>query len=211
MHLHPDEPLQIARLLGFLQQGEWLARDIAARQAHLATCPALRRFFAMQSRQEAFHAAVFQNAVHWLAPRGVRPPAPEPLAQYRAGIEAALARGDVAESLLALQVLFEALGDVVLQAIDAGIEWRGGGFARLRRVLRAQEQAHHAFGVRALDGLIASGQDSMERLRGQSGVYFGLIDGMCRALADLFAGFDENPADYLQRFHDRLPAWTRPA
>ncbi len=122
MHLRPDEPQQIARLLGFLQHGEWLARDVAARQARLAEAPALRRFFAMQSRQEAFDAAIFQGAVHWLAPRGICPPAPKPLAQYRAAIEAALARGDIAESLLALQVLFEALGDVVLQAIDAGIE-----------------------------------------------------------------------------------------
>ncbi|TAM47356.1 MAG: hypothetical protein EPN55_02860 [Gammaproteobacteria bacterium] len=211
MHLRPDEPQQIARLLGFLQHGEWLARDVAAKQARLAEAPALRRFFAMQSRQEAFHAAVFQGAAHWLAPRGIRPAAPAPLAHYRAEIEAALAHGDLAESLLALQVLFEALGDVVLHAIDAGIERRGGGFTRLRQALRAQEQAHHAFGVLALDRLIADGRDSMERLRKRSDVYRECIDHMFRELTELFARFDENPADYRRLLHHRLPAWVRPA
>lgn len=211
MHLRPDEPLQIARLFGFLQHGEWLARDMAARQARLAATPELRRFFAAQSRQEAFHAAVFQNAESWLAPRGVRPPAPEPLANYRACIESALARSDLAESLLALQVLFETLGDAVLQAVDTGIERRGGGFARLRRVLRAQEQAHHTFGVRALDRLFADSNASTVRLRERADVYLDLIDRMFRDLADLFADFDENPADYRRLLHNRLPVWATPA
>lgn len=211
MHLRPGEPLQVARLFGFLLHGEWLARDIAARQARLAATHELRRFFAAQSRQEAFHAAVFQGAVHWLTPRGVRPPAPEPLANYRMCIESALARGDLAESLLALQVLFEALGDAVLQAVDTGIERRGGGFVQLRKVLQAQEQVHHAFGVRALDRLLADGNAPMERLRERAGVYLELIDCMFRELADLFADFDENPADYRRRLHNRLPAWATPA
>lgn len=209
MRLHPDEPLQIARLLGFLQHGEWLARDVAAQQARLADTPVLRRSFATQSRQEAFHASVFQNAVHWLAPRGMRPPAPKSLTQYRASIESALARGDLAESLLALQVLFEALGGVVLQAVDAGIERRGGGFARLRRVLRTQERAHHTFGVHTLDRLLADGNAPMERLRERAEVYLELIDRLFRDLTGLFAGFDENPADYRLRLHNRLPGWAR--
>jgi len=211
MHLRPDEPQQIARLLGFLQHGEWLARDMAARQARLAGTPVLRRFLAVQSRQEAFHAAVFQNAVHWLAPRGVHPPTLKPLARYRASIEASLAQGNLAESLLALQVLFEALGEVVLHAIDTGIERRGGGFARLRLALRAQEQAHHAFGVRTLDSLLAGNQNSTERLYKRSSVYLECIDDMLRELADLFAVFNENPADYRRQLHNHLPKWARPA
>lgn len=211
MFLRPDEPMWIARLFGFLQHGEWLARDVAARQARLADTPVLRRFLTVQSRQEAFHAVVFEGAAHWLAPRGVRPPAPKPLARYHTYIELALARGDLAESLLALQVLFEGLGDTVLRAIDAGIERRGDGFAQLRRALQMQEQAHHAFGVCVLDRLLAGGNASMDRLRERANAYLGLIDGVFQDLADLFADFGENPADYRRQFHNRLPEWTRPA
>lgn len=208
MHLLPDESRQIARLFGFLRHGEWLARDVAARQARLAADPALRRFFAAQARQEAFHAAVFDGAVHWLAPRGVRPPAPAPLRRYRARVEAALACGDLVESLLALQVLFEALGDVVLEAIDAGIERRGGGFTRLRRVLRAQEQAHHAFGVRALEQQLDAMPASVARLREPARGYVELVGEILHSLEGVFADFRQEPAECLHRFRQRLPAWA---
>lgn len=207
MHLRPDEPQHVARLLGFLQHGEWLARDVAARQARLAAAPALRCFFATQSRQELFHAAVFQGAVHWLAPRGVKdiPGLPE-LERYRTLTEAAIARGDLAESVLALQVLFEALGDVAFEAIDTGIERRGGGFGRLRRVLRAQEQGHHAFGVRLLNQLAASA-DARRWLQQRAQDYLELVSGMLAGLDGLFVHFDEDPRDYLAGFRRRLPAW----
>ena len=211
MRLRPDEPQQVARLFGFLQHGEWLARDVAARQVRLATTPALQRFFATQSRQEMFHAAVFQGAVHWLAPRGAQgiPGLPE-LERYRTLTEAAVARGDLAESVLALQVLFEALGDVTLEAIDAGIERRGGGFERLRRVLRTQEQGHHAFGMRLLNQLAANAGER-RRLQQRAQDYLELVSGMLAGLDGLFIHFDEDPRDYLAGFQHRLPAWLVPA
>ncbi len=208
MHLRPDESRQIARLFGFLQHGEWLARDVAARQAQLAPDPLAKRFFAAQSRQETFHAAVFQGVVHWLAPRGVPPPLPNALAGYRARVEDALARGDLAESLLALQVTFEALGDVVLEAIDAGIARRGGGFERLRRVLRTQEQAHHAFGVRALERHFEAVPDLSARLRAPALDYAELVRDVLHGLGGVFADFRQDPADHWRRFRQRLPGWA---
>lgn len=211
MRLHPHETQQVARLFSFLQHGEWLARDVAERQSRLATTPALQYFFVTQSRQEMFHATVFQGAVHWLAPRGAKnvPGLPE-LNRYRTLTEAAIGRGDLAESVLALQVLFEALGDTTLEMIDAGIERRGGGFERLRRVLRAQEQGHHAFGMRLLNQLAAS-VDERRRLRQRAENYMELVGGMFAGLDELFAHFDEDPQDYLAGFQHRLPAWLLPA
>ena len=91
--------------------GEQLAGDMAARQAALAPAPKLGRFLQTQAHQEAFHAVVFQGVIHWLAPRGLRMPPRHPsMERYRGLMESALARGDLAESLLALQVLLEAMG-----------------------------------------------------------------------------------------------------
>ena len=212
MHLRPDEPQQIARLFGFLLLGERLAGDMAARQAALAPVPKLGRFLQTQARQEAFHAVVFQGVIHWLAPRGLRMPPRHPSMERYCGLmESALARGNFAESLLALQVLLEAMGDVVLEAIDAGIERRGLGFKRLRRMLRQQEQMHHAFGVHQLDSLVSADATQRARLQGQAQNYLEVIDVMFAELEELFLDFDEDPSDYRHAFQRRLPVWLAPA
>lgn len=211
MHLRPDEPQQIARLFGFLLLGERLAGDMAARQAMLAPVPKLARFLQTQACQEAFHAVVFQGAIHWLAPRGGRTPRHPSMERYRGLMESALARGDLAESLLALQVLLEAMGDVVLEAIDAGIERRGLGFKRLRRMLRQQEQTHHAFGVHQLTNLVAADAALPARLQMQTQNYLEVIDTMFAELEESFLDFGENPSDYRRAFQQRLPGWLTTA
>ncbi|MEK7838298.1 MAG: hypothetical protein AAB328_09995 [candidate division NC10 bacterium] len=88
MLVRPDERVPLARLLQFLEHGERLAHDCARAQAALAPDAGARRFLAGQARQEALHAAVFQGAVLWLAPRhlGACPVLP-PLDRFRALIE----------------------------------------------------------------------------------------------------------------------------
>jgi hypothetical protein len=212
MPLHPGETTKVARLFGFLLLGEQLAGDMAARQAALAPAPKLGRFLQTQAHQEAFHAVVFQGVIHWLAPRGLRMPPRHPsMERYRGLMESALARGDLAESLLALQVLLEAMGDVVLEAIDTGSERRGLGFRRLRRVLRQQEQTHHAFGVHQLVNLVSADATQRARLQGQAQNYLEVIDAMFVELEELFLDFDENPSDYRRAFQRRLPVWLAPA
>lgn len=211
MHLHPNEPQQIARLFDFLLLGERLAGDMAAQQVRLAPAPKLGRFLQTQARQETFHAVVFQGVIHWLAPRGVRTPHHPSMERYRGLMESALARGDLAESLLALQVLLEAMGDVVLEAIDAGIERRGLGFKRLRRMLRQQEQTHHAFGVHQLTSLVSADATQQARLQRQAQNYLEIIDAMFAELRASFLDFGENPSDYRRAFQQRLPAWLATA
>ena len=92
MHIRPGENAQIARLLGFLTQGERLAETCAVRQAALTSQPGMQRFLMAQSRQEALHAAVFENAAIWLAPaRKSAQPVLISMQHYQAHIDAALA------------------------------------------------------------------------------------------------------------------------
>lgn len=211
MRLRPDKPQQIARLFSFLLLGERLAGDMAARQAMLTPAPKLAHFLQTQARQEAFHAVVFQGVIHWLAPRGVCTAHHPSMERYRGLMESALARGDLAESLLALQVLLEAMGDVVLEAIDAGIERRGLGFKRLRRMLRQQEQTHHAFGVHQLASLVSADATLPTRLQTQAQNYLEVIDAMFAELEESFLDFGENPSAYRRAFQQRLPAWLATA
>ena len=143
MLVHPDERVPIARLLTFLEYGEYLAQDCARAQAALAPEQGMQRFLLSQARQEAAHAWVFQGAIAWLAPKhlGDSPflPARE---QYRVLVEDALQRRDFPETLMAEQIILEGLGEAILARIEEGLAKRSAPFGRLRRVLLHQEEAH---------------------------------------------------------------------
>lgn len=208
MLVRPDELVPLARLLQFLEHGERLAHDCARAQAALAPDAGARRFLAGQARQEALHAAVFQGAVTWLAPRhlGACPVLP-PLERYRALIEEAIGERRFAETLLAEQIILEGLGEAILKRLEAGLVKRKAGFGCLRRILLHQEEAHHAFGERALERAIAAGQASPEVLKERAQEYLAVADEMVMVLGDLFASIDEDADAYIKDARSSLPSW----
>lgn len=200
-----DEGEHVARLFRFLILGENLARDCARSQARLASHAASQRFFAAQSRQEAFHVTVLDGAVRWLSPRGVHSDvALKPMEEYRRLIDEALLRRDLAETVLAQQVILEGLGEFTFERISDGISHRGLGFRRIKRLLQRQELAHHQFGMRYLEKL-----DSPERtLKARGEDYMGLALTMLVELQDLLEFFDEDPALYVKGLHQNTPPWV---
>jgi hypothetical protein len=208
MLVRPDERAPIARLLTFLEYGERLAHDCAKAQAALASEKGMQRFLLSQARQESAHAWVFQGAVAWLAPRhlGDSPCLPA-LEQYRALLEGALQRGDLAETLMAEQIILEGLGEAILARIEEGLAKRHAPFKQLRRILLHQEEAHHDFGCRMLDRAFAAGTTSPDHLRASAQEYLALTDRMVSTLADLFESIDEDPRLYMERAKSYLPAW----
>lgn len=208
MLVRPDERVPIARLLTFLEHGERLAHDCARAQAALAPEPGMQRFLASQARQESAHALVFRGAIAWLAPRhlGDSPFLPS-LDRYRILLEDALHRGDLAETLLAEQIILEGLGEAILARIEAGLLKRGAPFGRVRRILLHQEEAHHDFGRRMLDRAFTTGTASSERLRGRAQDYLALTEGMVTTLGELFESINEDPRHYLEQAGSYLPGW----
>jgi hypothetical protein len=210
MVVRPNERAPIARLLRFLQQGEELARDCARAQAALAPDRPQARFLVTQARQEAYHALVFEGAIAWLAPRhlGGCPFLP-PLERYRRLLEEAIRRNRFAETLMAEQIILEGLGEAILNRVEFGLAKRQAPFGRLRRVLLRQEEAHHAFGARALAREVAAGRTSYEELRASAPEYLALADTMVTTLSDLFEDIREDPALYAANAKNRLPDWLR--
>jgi len=210
MLVRPDERVPIARLLTFLEYGERLAYDCAKAQAALAPEQGMQRFLLSQARQESAHAWVFQGAIAWLAPKhlGDSPFLPA-LERYRALLDAALQRGDFAETLMAEQIILEGLGEAILARIEEGLEKRQAPFRRLRRVLLHQEEAHHDFGRRMLDRAFAAGATSPDHLRARAQEYLALTDRMVATLGDLFESIDEDPRLYLAKAKSYLPAWLK--
>ncbi len=209
MFVRADERVPIARLLQFLERGERLAHDCARAQAALAPEEGMRRFLLGQARQEYYHAVVFQGAIAWLAPRHVgASPLLSPLERYRALLEEALDNGNLAETLLAEQIILEGLGEAILARIEEGLVKRQAPFARLRRILLHQEEAHHDFGRRTLDRTLAAETESVEALRLRAQEYLALTDAMVAGVADLFESIDEDPSLYASRARRNLPDWV---
>lgn len=154
--VEPDRRQALAGLFGLLAAGERLAHSVALLQSQLAPTRREARFFRTQARQEHLHAAVFELAQHRLAVASGR--VDDPYHSFRQRVEQAASAGAYYESIVATQVILEHVGESLLCRLDAGIERRGGGLRRLRRLFLAQENAHHAFGRRVLREAIASGQ-----------------------------------------------------
>jgi hypothetical protein len=168
----------------------------------------MRRFLLGQARQEGYHAVIFQGAIAWLAPRHLGScPMLQPLAQYRSLIEDAISRGDLAETLLAEQIILEGLGEAILRRIEAGLVKRDAPFGRLRRILLSQEEAHYGFGQRALTRVITSGWTSTEALRPRGQEYLALTDAMVNTLSDLFESVDEDPSVWASDAKGYVPSW----
>ena len=209
MFLLPRGDRQIARLFDFLSQGEQLAFDCASQQIHLFEDRAAQNFLRNQARQERTHYRVFRSGIGILAPKGISgTPGKSAMQSYRLLLEAALKRGDQAETLLGMQVLLEGLGDVTLKHINAGFKVRGIQYLcqRVRHLVAGQEDAHHSFGVRRLQ--LSLEDDYMaESLARRSQCYLELIEQLLESVADLFEYFDEDPQLYIDEFRQSLPDW----
>ncbi len=204
----PGERAPIARLLTFLEHGERIAHDCAKTQAMVVFDPKMQRFLTTQARQEAMHAVVFQGVIAWLAPRhlGDAPFLPA-LEEYRRLLDEALERGDWIETILAEQVILEGLGEAILTRIEAGLEKREAPFRRLRRMLLHQEEAHHDFGRRVLERMLADGTADLSRLCRRAEHYLALTESMVLTLAQLFDTIDEDAAAWAADVRTFVPGW----
>lgn len=210
MLVKPGEHAHLAQLLQFMVLGEQLAHDCAKSQIILAREPGAKTFLAGQSRQEGRHAVVFQWAIHWLAPRAPRSTLiSKQMNHYRGLLMAAIDRGDFAESLLGEQIILEGLGEAILQRLEAGLRKRKAPFEGLRRLLIQQEQAHHGFGLRTLNRMVANGETSIERLCELAPVYLHIGKSMVFSAQDSFHAIQEDSREYWKDFQCGLPVWLQ--
>ena len=108
---------RIAQFLAGMLRAEEISRDVARRQALLAPDAAMRRFLALQSRQEALHAGAFRAALHLTSRRNRCPDAlASALDRFAARLHADLDAGLLEGSLIGLQGVLEGIGAVALGA-----------------------------------------------------------------------------------------------
>jgi len=208
MLIKSGEHSHLAHLLTFMVLGEQLAHDCAQAQVSLTPERGIQTFLAGQSRQEGYHALAFQGAIRWLTPHAKHPsPMSEHMNTYRGLLEAALARKDFAETLLAEQIILEGLGEAILKRMEVGLVKRGAPFRKLRRMLIHQEEAHHQFGLRILAKMLERDEESYETLRDRTRAYMPLAHTLLFSAQEAFYSINEDPQDYWDDFLQNLPAW----
>ncbi|MDT7044045.1 hypothetical protein [Candidatus Nitronereus thalassa] len=208
MLVKPNERLPLAALLQFLELGERLAHSCATTQAALAPTSKIRDFLKRQARQEAMHATIFRTTRKWIAPR--QPDGSntlKPFEDYRSLLCDSLDRKQFLESILAEQVILESLGEAILHKIEIGLQKRHAPFQRLRRMLLAQEAAHHGFGNHVLQRAVADHEITKEQLQEQAIPYLLLSQSMIMELHALFQEIDEDPQEFLDLQQQHLPPW----
>jgi 1,2-phenylacetyl-CoA epoxidase catalytic subunit len=204
MRIGTDLKGQLAHLFQVLVAGERLAQECAQRQALLAPERKTRSFLLTQAQQEGLHAWVFQRAASALAPRGSvgDSPALRAMFHYRERLFADLDRGNLAGSLVGMQVVLEGVGARVLKEMDAELRRRGDRHAALRRRLLLQEDAHHAFGLRCIQRLCAETPAASALLATAGREYTALSIDMLTACEELFLYLGAEP----QLYQPALPA-----
>lgn len=211
MLIKPGEHVYLARLLSFLVLGEQLAHDCARAQMNLTSEPGMKKFLAGQARQEGYHAVVFQGASRWLAPRAPQcHDIMEPMEQYRRNVMAAIGRQDFVETIIAEQIILEGLGEAILKILEKGLVKRGAPFQTLRRTLIHQEEAHHAFGLRIINRMLARDEESPTTLNQRAQGYLSLAETLVFSAHDAFKAIDEDANYYWSAFQRNLPPWLQP-
>ena len=214
MHFAPDESIQISRMLQVLKQGEEVARDCARMQAQLKLKdePRVAKFLRSQARQENFHAQTIQAGILWATPKAHRQKVSSPAMEtlYRRCCQA-INEGRYAESVLAVQIVLEGMGETVLRAIDSQMEQRRLGLKKLRHIIVHQEVAHHTFGLRELDKAVAAeGLEQSEVVR-LSQEYLDLSERVFAELDTVFEYFDSSQQRFQASVQGALPGWLQVA
>jgi len=206
--LAPGRRGAVGLFLRHLARGERVARRLAAQQAAIAPGRHEARLLRAQARQEATHALLFDTFAALL---GAAPIAldPCPYTAFEARALAAIRRDDFAESIVATQIVLEALGDALLARLDAGLERQRAGFARLRATIRRQEAAHHAFGDALIAGLVDTGALDIATVRTIAEPYLALGGRMITSAEPALVHFELSAAVIDDEMRARLPAWAQ--
>lgn len=194
----------LSAMFSALKGAEEISRDVALCQVSLAPEPKLRRCLEQQARQEAHHARVFEAALRIVSPR-VRTSERlnRALAAYRARLDADLDLGRLGESIVGLQCVFEALGEVVLCPVQGGIAMFASRFVPLRGALLQQERMHRRFGCRWLRRLLAADEAAGPRLAYAYREYVEYGEEVLAASVEIFDAF---PLDQRRFASDALGA-----
>ena len=160
MPIAPDLAVgpDLVPLCALVLAAERLSMRCAGMQAALARGLPFERLFLVQQRHERGHVALFRSVLVVSRTRGESMDKPlAALAAYEWRLVSALARGELADSLVGLQVVLEGIGTSLFRSFTAS-----PALERMKRGLLLQEEAHHELGARLLRQIQDAKIDSLQ-------------------------------------------------
>lgn len=207
--MNTEEKIFAAHLLHFLGCGEKIAVQCASSQAKLAEDKKMRRFFTSQARQEKQHAIVFNAATHWLQPKRFQHIKHTGLQEFEKKLTQAILQNQLAESIVAQQLLFEGLGEITLEKVSQGIEDRGFGFQRIRKSIIKQEKAHHQFGQRHFQKILNAPELDIPGIARQGKEYLEILQQVLAEMEPVLQFYNQNSVDFYTQLVEQLPVRLR--
>lgn len=203
------ERIHAIHLLHFLAQGEKIATQCAQRQTKIATDKKMQVFFRTQSRQEKQHAFVFNSAVRCLRPKKFNHMPHQGLISLESKLNRALDRNDLSESIVAQQLLFEGLGEITLKKVSSGITDRGFGFQRIRKIILAQEHAHHRFGEKQIDKILNSKEFDARAIAVKCKEYLAILHEVLIEMEPILSYYNQDVQSFYTDLTQGLPSPIR--
>ncbi len=201
------EPL--SQLLSVMADGEYIARDCAARQARAASDERSSRFFRAQATHERFHALLFRQAARYLSSKKhAKTNHSLGLRRYARQLDAAVGAGRWNEVVIGQQLVLENLGELVLSKLDDEMSRRGVGMERMRSIVLRQERAHYHFGTQWLEARLLDGRLDAVEAKDVVERYVGFADRVLLDVAGLLEGVEADAELYRQEVRERLPDWA---
>ena len=203
--MNVEEKEYASQLLYFLMCSEQIAARCASRQVVLAPNEKMRKFFTTQASQERQHTFIFDKASRWIRPRGYKQKTYAGLLKFESKLSNALDRKDLAESIVAQQLLFEALGEITLEKVSSGIEDRGFGFKRIRKTILNQERTHHKFGQKHVARILNAPQFDAQIVGRQCKEYLEIIDSILTEMEPVLLFYNQSVDIFYQQLIKELP------
>ena len=204
-----EDRIFACQLLGFLARSEQIAANCAQQQSKLAVDKKMRAFFSTQARQERQHAFVFNRSLQWLSEKNFQQINYSGLYAFEKKLANAFDRNDLAESIVAQQLLFEGLGEITLHKVSAGIEDRGFGFQRLRKIILNQERAHHHFGEKHINAVINAPEFDVQLIAKQCKEYLEILYLVLTEMESVLEFYNQSVQGFYMQLINDLPAKVR--
>lgn len=207
--MNKEEKIFAAHILHFLANGEQVALRCASNQARLASDMKMRKFFITQAHQERQHAIIFNVASCYFQPKRFQHIGNTGLDIFEKKLAEAIHRNQLAESIVAQQLLFEGLGEITLKKVSQGIEDRGLGFQRIRKTILHQEKAHHQFGKRHFHHILTAPEFDNQIIAKQCKEYLEILQQTLLEIEPILQFYHQDSHKFYTQLYDDLPAQLR--
>ncbi|MEM8845364.1 MAG: hypothetical protein AAGB35_10035 [Pseudomonadota bacterium] len=203
--MNKEAKVNASQLFHFLARGEEIAAQCAQYQSRLAHDKKSIKFFKTQARQETQHAFIFNQAKRHFKQKNMTYICQRSLDKFEQKLSSTLNEDKLQESIIAQQLLFEGLGEITLNKVSQGIEDRGFSFNLIRKTILKQERAHHHFGERYIENLLADPDLKIQPIINECKDFMEILNEALYDMSSVLEFYNQSTNEFYQLLMNDLP------